>query len=377
MTATESIPREPNFQTRWPATPQEAWDQLQLSKEQVEQLRKVIHENYAQLRCSGKIFKKGIFLYQGASAPLPRTIVFLTSGEVLLSLKDVPLIGKGGERAVKPVYEAISGKIFAKKHVQPGSEEFKILDHFYKKPQIGVVKTIGFYGRNVVQEKYQGNLKQLLHSQKTLSSEIKLHLCSQLLEGLLALHSLPLGEHQHRLFHNDISTVNILYREGNQLEVVIDDFGQSGKWGVPDGKDWYFSPEVAGLKKQLAEGKIFSPEQLKAFNFSNGQKRDVWAMGLVLADIMKAGIVLPNDDCVGLKCVSQLVKQGADGVHALATQLTQKQIDLEIQAIQKKIPDTASGQREKRVWQLINQMLKIDPAKRISSQDAKIFLELI
>src|SRR5882762_610417 len=120
MTATESIPSESNFQTRWPATPQEAWDQLQLSKEQVEQLRKVIHETYAQLRCSGKIFKKGIFLYQGAAAPLPRTIVFLKSGEVLLSLKDVPLIGKGGERAVKPVYGAISGKIFAKKHVQPG-----------------------------------------------------------------------------------------------------------------------------------------------------------------------------------------------------------------------------------------------------------------
>ena len=191
-------------------------------------------------------------------------------------------------------------------------------------------------------------------------------MCCQLLHGLSAFHSLPLIE--NGLFHNDISTFNVLVKEGDQLEVVIDDFGQSGKLGVPDGKDWYFAPEVAALKNRLAEGVVYSSQQLKDFNLTNGKQRDVWAMGLVLAAIMKSGS--PSGDCVGLKCVSDLVKNGAEGVHALSTELKQEQIDQEIQALQNSLPNNPSGQREKEMWKIINRMLQKNPGNRISSIDA-------
>ncbi len=360
----------------WPSTLQVAWDQLQLSGEQIRQLQKVIEATYVELGRSGQMAKKGVFSHNGATVPLPRTIVFLESGEALISLKDLPLIGKGGERVVKPVYGAVSGKMLAKKCVQDGSPELRILQHFYKHPQLGIVKTVGFYGHNVVQEKYSGNLHQLMTSQRLLSSQTKINLCYQLLHGLTALHSLPLSSSPHNgLFHNDISTANILFKEGDQIEVVIDDFGQAGKLGVPDGKDWYFSPEVAALKKQLAEGVVYSPQQLKDFNVTNGRQRDVWAMGLVLADIMKSGIVSRKGDCVGLTCVSNLVKKGAEGIHALPTKLKQEQIDREIQSIQNSLPNTSSG--EKKTWKMINQMLQINPTHRISSKEAQEMIKAI
>ncbi len=354
--------------TIWPSTLQMAWDQLQLSGEQIQQLQKAIEATYPELGCTGRIVKKGVFSHNGTSFPLPRTIVFLENGEVLISLKDLPLIGKGGERVVKPAYGALSGKMLAKKHVQNDTPEFRIFQHFYKHPELGIVKTVGFYGKNVVQEKYSGNLQQLLSSQSPLSSQAKTNLCYQLLHGLSALHRLPLSSTvKDGLFHNDISTVNILFKEGNQIEVALDDFGQSGKLGIPNGKDWYFAPEVAALKKQLAEGVAYSPEQLKVFNETYGKQRDIWALGLVLADIMKSGAAVRSGDCVGLKCVSNLVKKGAEGIHALSTELKQEQIDREIQAAQNSLPNTPSGQSEKKMWTMINQMLQINPAHRLSS----------
>lgn len=365
-----------SINTVWPSSPAECWEKLRLDAKQVDQLKGFIEKSYADFGRSGRTFKHGEIKEGPVKGWLPRTVTFLESGEVIIKLKDVPLIGQGGERKVKKVYGAASGLFFARKRVVEEGCEKAILHHFHAHPQNGIVKTIDFHSKvgksgllkhYVVQQKYESDL---LHLKGNWSFSARIHMALRLLEGLNALHKLPIDKNNPPAtqFHGDLSLANILaISRGPEVDLDIDDFGQSGKLGVPDGKDWYFSPEIALLKKQLNDGKKFTPEELKTFNFKYRQKSDVWALGLVLASILRGQ--QPSQEVVGIKCISDIVKWPA-GVLDLPL-LTQQAIDGEIKAYQNALPKTAEAKVLFEMWKLVNGMLQINPEQRLTCGQAR------
>lgn len=229
-------------------------------------------------------------------------------------------------------------------------------------------KGIDFYRNTFLTEVFPGYL--------ALSMGQKIEFVRMLLKGLREIHKLPLenSNEKNTLFHGDIKTQNIVVSTDTQsdaIKLAIIDFGHAGNLDTLETTQHYLSPEYFTKKSQNP-----SLEEIRAFNRQRGQQRDIWALGLVLANILiDRADHPPHLLSVGIKCINDVViKENVD-----FSAIEQKDIDKEIGEIknnpekylrtyQKNGLTKAEESAWNTSWDLVKQMLQLDPDKRIKAE---------
>lgn len=271
---------------------------------------------------------------------------------MLISGKEVGVIGKGGERTIKHGYDLIHGLKLARKNIQ--SEIEIITQKKGKGPQIFAERSTQ-KGRQVFEPVYSGSLDKLVSSPLSLQ-EIE-GIARDLLKSLALFHRQQ-GEDDIPSYHGDIKPENILWRRDDEgkLEVVLSDFGGANANQGVSGTMTYMSPESIALL--ATPGLIYDQRTplYTEFRRENAQKADVWAMGLTLLELMTQGKTLPS---------IQRVFEGKpffEVKHQAFSQVTQDQLDQEIRGLQ------AEHFPQSEIWDLIKRMLVIDVKQRSSSR---------
>lgn len=334
-----------------------------------------------------KIKKNDEFMIDNQKKSLPLSIRFLNDGQILLSPKGNSLIGRGAQTTVKKAWNLCTGHWEAKKNI---INPYQIEIYKQIKFQKGCAQFHDFIvtskGIKVLQPLYQCNLKELL-LHRELSHTQKKTIFYSLLEGLHTLHRLPYTYHYHgqdyqgTFNHGDIKLANILVRfvPPSQLEIGIDDFGMSGKLTGLTYTRGYESPELCStwldFKAETSEEEIEARKlQLIAHNQSYGHLQDIWAMGLVLAAILKGELANhPEDRQASLPNLKFLISRlSTDSFKQKLNilNLGQNEIDDEIEEIIQNLPNTTDGQELAEMWQIVLGMLQVNVDLRINSSQA-------
>ncbi len=307
------------------------------------------------------------------------------------------IIAKGGERKVKRCYDLMTGEFSVRKKCLSNSIEKLVLLHFKKNPVPGIEpvqdilsKDPGFKSDHIIEPVFEGTLRNLLgHIKK---KEDVLSIMQQLLTGLSALHAftptevtIDLEGITTRTFpkatHLDINLSNILLRKSEgKWEAVLIDFGVSGNFAPGNGTIGYLSPAEVKLRGQVYPNGPGTPPIAVSDEFKKklppiGQKRDVWALGLIFTSLLTGRIdvvqISKKDRIVGiitppLQSINDLFLKGSKGgfYDGHLSDLQQDSIDGDIAAWKVKTPDYAS------LWGLISKMLRVDPEERVSASEA-------
>ncbi len=249
-------------------------------------------------RDSEKVDKEGIPLgslgYTSISAKRKKAkmlnsgYLLRQDGSVLIEEKSKGTIANGVSKKMKIVVDMNTGERLARLIVKRNAgevdkvmnnrssrlqAEHRVLQEYSVEKVEGVVKVHG----DLLMKKGKPSLLEELFDDSLPDGNGKLpqkiikkwkSVASQLIHGLAAIHAKGAS-------HNDIKGPNLLYREeeNGKIKIVFTDFELSssvtghGNLGSP----FYCSPEKA---KAQFEKKVFSPEE--------GQKADVWALGIEL-----------------------------------------------------------------------------------------------
>ena len=326
---------------------------------------------------------------------------------LLLLTKNV--IASGSERKVKLCYEVITGKYFVRKRAIEGTSfELSLMKHFIKNPSRGIAKISYLVPKTskspstgktlIIQPLYDLTIAELFGSDELKQFEQKIILIQDLLAGLFALHAIsqhvdlsdPPRSPIALMFHSDLKPGNILVRRegGSPLwRAGITDFGSADLFMVR-GSPGYLAPERAELILKENPTK----KDVVAHHLTYGQAMDIWSMGLILIDIMTLKptyfsskgkpVFLSQLECIH-RCIFE-DKQSAETEpnqreklehFTRFANLKQKDIDTSIEALLAK--QEPLDPAESTIWDLIRQMVRIDPTERISAKEALRILSLV
>lgn len=203
----------------------------------------------------------------------------------------------------------------------------------------------------LVMEFYEHDLKSLMENMHVnfLQSEMKT-LMLQLLSAVAYLH-------KNYIIHRDIKTTNLLLNNRGQLKLA--DFGLAREYGSPPVEMtqlvvtlWYRAPEIL-LGKKLYDTSI-----------------DVWSVGCVMGELInKDALFMGKTELDQIKKIFQLLgtpdESSWPGISSFSFFNTFKFTKYDPVTLRKKFPYAT----EKGI-DLLNSLLKLNPSKRISAQDA-------
>ncbi|MBS0634957.1 MAG: hypothetical protein JSR37_05810 [Verrucomicrobia bacterium] len=286
---------------------------------------------------------------------------------IVLHTKKV--IGIGGQRTAKQSYDLTTGSYLVRKKCVSAMEEGLLrylkehrphglteLVAIRKEPkERGVVKT------QALERLYNGPLSILFGS--PISIEQKLILFENLLSGLKQLHSLQMRDTERFVtlgaFHFDISPNNILVfwvPETGNWQAVIADFGLTCHLTTVIGTVGYRSPENIWIE-QYGLNRLES--NVIEHNIRYGQKKDIWALGLVLATILVGRFSLKGGNLAPLASIESAVSLTPITDVAIGS-LQQQDIDRDIAAFK----DASKGAAYNGLWDIVALMLRVDPDER-------------
>ncbi len=315
----------------------------------------------------------------------------------------------GEERHVRVCYNATLGEVLVKKQIT--SLEKGLLTCFQKTPARGVEK-INFWRdypnkTHVFEPFYEGTLKDLLTTDKQLLKDqtVKLSITKDLLCGLKKVHecsfsnlsfsrqvirgdqkiTYSLKADSVPVYHGDLKPLNILHRLSpgtGKREVVIIDFGASGRLLANVGSTGFSPPEQLQLMISEKPLELLSDdestiqlEKQKDHNLKHGQAKDIWSMGLILTALVaeKTSSACEFFERIGLPPMPSIEKC-INPTPLPSVFRDQKIISLTQQAIDDDLNNPAiisqSDLMNQSMLTIIREMLKVDPAKRISAKTA-------
>lgn len=189
---------------------------------------------------------------------------------------------------------------------------------------------------------YDTDLKRVINSKQFLSNAHIQRISSNILEGLAYTHSLD-------IIHCDIKPANILV-QGEPLKCILTDFGISKKKGLNIGHSctrWYRPPEII-------EGKPYS--------FS----ADMWGFGCIIYELVVGDVLFKGYPCGELSNNDEHVPLDVkDGMMDLINKNKLTNNANKLIALTIRIKDY-----DKRLLDLFQKCMEIDPEKRITAKDA-------
>ncbi len=342
---------------------------------------------------------------------------------ILLSKK---MLTKGGQTQVRVCASLATGGLLVRKKSQ-NVYQHNLMLFLQKKSLPGIVMIS--YTRatkkkfEVIEPLYSCTLDDLL-KKYSLTFERKLELIMDLLSGLASFHSIEhdkMGYNKinpelpknfkvpvFQMAHRDIKPANILIKmTPTGVEAAITDFGSVNPLDlfIMTG---FTPPETLDLLSRFDREQLF-PDSCRRLdvrdtirhNLTFGQSRDQWSLGLVFVMILVDPQSKKYPDVTPLSCVEEgftkhfesqqrhkaaleasnpldqmlmmlpkLIKR--DSPDSFIKSLTQAQIDTSLQtARQNNIQsDPQNAPFLNTLWDVISQMVRIDPEERITSKQA-------
>lgn len=293
------------------------------------------------------------------------------------------IVGKGGERVVKQSYDLTTGSCLARKKCMSTTEEWLV--RYIKEHNVQglaqvfsirkVDKALGAVKTQVLEKLYSGNLVSLFGTHMAIDQ--KHILFENLLLGLKNLHSIVVPEVRFkvensvyrflnvRAFHYDISPNNVFVikpPETDVWEAVIGDFGFACDITIAGGTLGYRPPEAIIAEMQQPAACDRQQNMMLAMDY--GQKKDIWAMGLVLASLLAGhfsqkvgGIIPPLPALEACFLFSPTTDARIAG-------LQQHSIDCDIAAF-KAVSDNLLYNK---LWDIVALMLRVNPDERMNAQ---------
>ncbi|MCP5492184.1 MAG: hypothetical protein H7A40_03995 [Chlamydiales bacterium] len=366
----------------------------------------------------------------------PFTIKTLDVCGFLLITKAV--VGSGAQETVKVVYNLTTGNYFAKKKASEVESTILEVISDFKKP--GLPPTSVEANHKIYQPKFDCDLNQALTNGLLRTRIKKLTVIKQVLAALRNLHDIhikglsytPVGKTKESsipikslpLMHGDIKPQNIVFNKRTD-EIMLIDFGMALELGNISGTYAYMDPQtleyynnplktIPNYDQYGMDMSAFSqfveypslpdfkfpeyrrneqgllvkvepepedPEDVKLFKYhlKFGQKRDVWAAGMVIAQLLfgeKDGMpdlhvfqkCLPRDDDIVKHYKWSDVLNLSDVLIYKIRYLKQESIDLCLDGHNKNEP----------LVPLLKRMLQVKASERMSSKEAlEQFLELV
>lgn len=337
--------------------------------------------------------KGDLFAYNGKLWRLPRTLSFIedphtrkVSAILLTVSKDrVPVLGRGRDRTAKIIYNLTTGMSMCKKKAQH-DYELKLMESLKGTKGIEPLS----YVRKVINRRletktqlitplYKGSVQKLLIGQDPLSAKDIKRMMLSLLSGLEKLHQLP-GKGMfpgYFSYHSDIKPANLLYdKDRGGYDAVISDVETVNDTGQLWGTLGWMSP---GKVKCWNAG----TQDVENYNKRNGQRDDIWSMGLVFASMLKnrlhqPGFGLHDGRAVApLACIYQKCQSAGRYWDRDIGLITQQELNNEITQTKAEVALRPEGPARQKMWDIVRSMLQVDSNLRLTAIQARQKLEAI
>ncbi|MCE5316856.1 MAG: hypothetical protein LLG04_05775 [Parachlamydia sp.] len=372
----------------WPEKLSEIGIESEMVKQQIEEYLLEVRSEIEAGRIPEFHRKQISFDFKGKSWRLPRTLSFMVDtrtnqvSTILLSVsKDrVAPLGKGRGRTAKVIYNLTTGRKMCKKAVQNSNEValLQALNGSEGIEPLDYVRTVGSKTQ-LITPLFKGTLDKLLKSRDLTAEDMK-KIMLQLLKGLEKLHQYPEIRTASRThsYHSDIKPSNILYDK--ELNVVISDMES-----VNDLNSFVGTPGWKSPQKRQAWGTFSRQQGITDYNQNHSQGDDNWSMGLIFAAVLKNAL----DIVLGvapLRCIlgKYHVEQVQDRFLLKYTlndsgisNITQAEIDQEIADEKVKLGSSANRVAMGQMWDIVREMLSVDPQRRLSARQARERLEAV
>ena len=333
-------------------------------------------------------------------------------------LKDVMLItnkqiAEGGVRKVFLCYNLTAGKYFIKKE-SPREEERSLLKLLERESIRGLKPVFEIYQSSdeepwqILERHAAGTLATLFNKKPLRHFTQQISLVGDLILGLAFIHGQTKdiqikesdGERTIKkkiragLFHGDITPRNILIeQEKNVWKAHLIDFDATGRFNACSGSPAFRSPEAVRFYMEALpqnDGQfVKAVEEIAAFNFQYAQKKDIWALGLVLLTILCGrkwnGCPNPQLDDAFKKRIKRLdipplpclencfcLQDPSPYEDKHVASLTQEVISQDLSLLKQQHLELygQNNQQALQLWEIVEGMLKINPLERISAQRA-------
>lgn len=311
-------------------------------------------------------------------------IKILNNGEIIVYPYNIDVIYKntGKNTLIFKVYNLSCGEWFVLKN-QVRRLFIPYLMQLKDRPHIA--RICDFTGFNEetsqIEKLYDKNFAELLSKSTSISIEQKEKYMLSLLDGFNTVHQIPyrFNKSTGYLSHADIKYENIFYDEKAD-DLVIGDFGESGKWEVLTSSTCFISPELA-LEYLKFQANSYSNADIISFNKTKGQTNDIWNLGLVFAgmlgglvnhDTYRDDVLFPN-----LKFILDRLQPSENKLLFMGylASLEQEEIDDELNQIKQKLPQTSEGIKLRHLWEITHQMLQVSYQKRPSCRELLIQMQ--
>lgn len=291
--------------------------------------------------------------------------------DVLLRLR-IP-VGKGTYRTAYKIYNLTTGCMCVEKAVQ--IKEVELLNHFRQAVHIeGIYRVFQLFAdeRISVDQLYLTTLDKYSFDDYTIKLS-KVEMIKNLISGLTYLHGLTFTEQTRDfpVFHGDIKPANIFL---SHEEAVLGDFNHSNRCDSISGSPLYQSPDRMAYTVDYTRN--FNDEpcrfDLPSFVQQSSQPGDVWALGLIIAYILRgdpeAVAIFPFiQDC---SIESEVVdcSQQREYFFTLCSRVEQVRINADIDELMQELTDT----REREICdKVVRPMLEKNSKLRWKSSKVK------
>lgn len=338
--------------------------------------------------------------------------IFETARSTYIFLFPKTAFISGGERKIRWCYNSTTGSFFLKKRIVGLFEKFLIgmMQDARQKRGISTSELLWREGLDkkgrkklqLIEPLRDGNLLILFGKEPFANFSTRYSLIKDLLQEIKDLHQIKIRDifftragietplPPYGAFHLDIKLENLLVsKELQRWRGEISDFGESA--AHPKGACFsvgFTSPEYIQFYKEIRPLGIDAPLPLESsaafvdFNLEYAQKRDIWAMGLVLLAIAlgKTEVVKWKEaekQCSAVIAPLQCLKRAIESTNNKISHypeegvlnLTQDELDRELEKLEQEMIIKENGKAEqlKPLFKVIKEMLQIDPKKRFLS----------
>jgi serine/threonine protein kinase len=259
--------------------------------------------------------------------------------------------------AIKRVLKLFQGELIDAKRIV---REIKLLSHFKHENVVSLIDLYPspgpFKDISIVMDFMDTDLHNIIYSNNVLTDDHLQFFMYQLLRGLKYIHSAG-------VIHRDLKPSNLLVN--GECHLKIADFGLARGYGGQNIQDQYLTEYVVTRWYRAPEIMCSSD----AYDF----KIDVWAAGCILAEMFLRKPIFPGDDYKKqLNVIFDILgTPSEDDLTCVSNEYALSYIrELEFR---EKIPFEALFDRQdmnKDALDLLEKLLKFDPAKRLSIDEA-------
>lgn len=313
--------------------------------------------------------------------------LFLTSKVAIVSLKMEDTNASDlDKRQMKIGYDILSGNFWHKKKIHSSSAGSVMRSIAYYKTHESFSESFPFQvgNKSFYWEKGEMSLKEWLVSSNIINN-LSYNSLFSLQEAVKEIHSMKFkpsaliySQSNHALildrekpcFHGNITPDSIICEKNENGNICLKLSGYNGgDLSQLEWTSWWAPPEYVKFARQSGPYGDLSVED---FNVKFGQKKDAWSLALLLGTILqglgkrlpKNKEQIPNFSFI----LNKLSKENGELDDSRVSELTQKEIDDEINEIKRKVsqkkfrPERIEGLLA--IWTVINSWLTIDPETR-------------